>query len=247
MMFLYKQSMQFQSSLTGMQRFFSIMAHDLRSPVGTIAMIAGELQKNDKRDPEDQKQLIESMKDSSINTFNLLEDLLEWGRNMIGDLHPQPTGFSLNKLLNEEIDLAMPQAQTKQINISRDFASELFVFADENMIHTIARNLLSNAIKFTQESGSVIVFTEQNGRESSFTVMDSGIGMSQKVLRQITETNFVASHSGTNGEQGYGLGLSFCQNLVEVNHGELSIHSELGKGTSIKIKLPAFHEGHGKH
>ncbi len=247
MMFLYKQSMQFQSSLTGMQRFFSIMAHDLRSPIGTIAMIAGELQKNEKRDPEDQKQLVESMKDSSVNTFNLLENLLEWGRNMIGDLHPQPTGFSLTRLLNEEIDLANHQAQTKQINIRKDFTAEIFAFADENMSHTIARNLLSNAIKFTPEGGSVLVFTEQNVRDSSFTVTDTGIGMSQEMLKKITNANFVASHAGTKGEQGYGLGLSFCQNLVEANHGELSIHSELGKGSSIKVKLPAFHEGHGKH
>jgi len=247
LMFLYKQSMQLQSSLSGMQRFFSIMAHDLRSPIGTISMIAGELENTEKHTAEDEKLLISSMKDTASNTFNLLENLLDWGSNIIGNLHPQPAGFNLSGMLNEEIEIAKSQAMTKQIQIRKDIPADLYAFADENMCHTIVRNLLSNAIKFSSVESSIMVYTEHGFREVSFVVADKGIGMSPEIISNITNSNIVSSMPGTSGEKGYGLGLSFCQNLVEINHGELYISSEPGKGTSIKVKLPAYHEVHGKH
>jgi two-component system sensor histidine kinase/response regulator len=247
LMFLYKQSMQLQSSLIGMQRFFSILAHELRGPLGTISMIAGELSNRSERYPEDQRLIIEAMKKSSANTFNLLENLLEWGRNLLGDLHPQPIGFSLSQVLTEEVELAKTQALTKQIQIKEDIAPEILVFADEQMCHTIARNLLSNAIKFTPEGGSIRISAEQSIREALFMVSDTGIGISQEIIRELSEAHPVSSLPGTKGEKGFGLGLSFSRNLVEKNHGEMTIQSELGKGTSIRVKLPLYHEHHPKH
>jgi signal transduction histidine kinase len=247
LMFLYKQSMQLQSSLSGMHRFFSIMAHDLRSPIGTISMIAGELDHDEKRDPEDQKALIEAIKNSSTNTFNLLDNLMEWGRNLVGDLHPSPTGFNLAEVLTEEMELAKTLAQPKHIQIKNEISQGIKVFADQNMCHTISRNLLSNAIKFTPEGGWVKISSGHYHKEAMFTISDSGIGIKQEIIKKLSNANLVASMPGTKGEKGYGLGLSFCQSLVEKNHGEMIINSELGKGTTIRVKLPIFHEHHSKH
>jgi signal transduction histidine kinase len=246
LMFLYKQSMQLQSSLLGMKRFFFILAHDLRGPVSTMSMIAGDLSSNSKTYPEDQKELFELMKNASLNTFNLLENLLEWGKNLLGDLHPQKTGFNLTEVLKMELELAKSQAQTKQIQIKEDISSGIMTFGDENMCHTIARNLLSNAIKFTPEGGSIKIFAEQTLIYSLFTVSDTGIGIAQEIIKDLANANPVPSLPGTNGEKGCGLGLTFCQSLVEKNNGEMIITSELGKGTSIQVKLSPFHEQHPK-
>ena len=242
LMFLYKQSMQLQSSLNGMQRFFSIMAHDLRSPIGTLSMIAAELNNNPDRSQKDQKVLIESMKNSAANTFNLLENLLEWGSNILGDLHPQPVGFNLTEVLIEEYELAKSQALTKQIKVEENMLVGIFAFADVKMCHTIARNLLSNAIKFTPEGGTIKISAEPNNREAIFVVSDTGVGISQQLIKQLTNAIPVSSSPGTKGEQGFGLGLSFCQTLVEKNHGDMIIQSEVDKGTTIRVKLPLFHE-----
>ena len=244
LMFLYKQSMQLQSSLLGMKRFFFILAHDLRGPIRTTAMIAGDLIDNSKTDPQDQEEFFELIKDSSQNTLNLLENLLEWGKKLLGDLHPQTMGFNLSTVLKKELELAKSQAQAKQIEIKEDISSGIMTFGDENMCHTIARNLLSNAIKFTPEGGSIKIYAEQTLLYSGFTVSDTGIGITQEIIKDLANANPVSSLPGTNGEKGYGLGLSFCQSLVEINRGEMIITSELGKGTSIRIKLPPFHETH---
>jgi two-component system sensor histidine kinase/response regulator len=246
LMFLYKQSMQLQSSLLGMKRFFFILAHDLRGPIRTTSMIAGDLSSNRKAYPEDQRELFELMKNSSLNTLNLLENLLEWGKNLLGDLHPQTIGFNLSEVLKKELELAKSQAQTKQIEIKEDISNGIMTVGDENMCHTIARNLLSNAIKFTPEGGSVKIFTEQTLIYTGFTVSDTGIGIAPEIIKELLNANPVLSLPGTNGETGCGLGLSFCQSLVEKNRGEMIITSELGKGTSIRVKLPPFHETHPK-
>jgi two-component system sensor histidine kinase/response regulator len=240
LMFLYKQSMRLQSSINGMQRFFSILAHDLRGPLGTISMVAIEFNKNILNYPENQRHIIEALQKSSGTTYSLLEHLLEWGKNMLGDLRIQPKLFNLSTALNEEMDLIITQTQTKKIQIIKDLFPGLIVFADENMVHTIARNILSNAIKYTPEGGSIKVSSEQSNKDAVFVVNDTGIGISQEVIRELTEAHPVSSMPGTSGEKGYGLGLSFCQSLIEKNHGEMIIHSELGKGTTLRIKLPAY-------
>jgi two-component system, sensor histidine kinase and response regulator len=242
LLFLYRQSMQLQSSINGMQSFFSILAHDLRGPLGTISMVARELSIKSEPYPEDRKLIIESMKNAAANTYNLLNNLLEWGRNLLGDLHPQPRGFNLTEVLNDELRLAKNQAQTKKINVEENLSPFIMIFFDQDMCHTIARNLLSNAVKFTPEGGSVKITAKQTPKEALLTVSDTGIGISQELLKELSDAHPVSSMPGTKGEKGFGLGLSFCQSLIEKNLGEMTIQSELGKGTSIRIKLPLYHE-----
>lgn len=247
LMFLYRQSMQLQSSLNGMQSFFSILAHDLRGPLGTISMVARELSIKTEAYPDDRKKLIDSMKNAAANTYNLLDNLLEWGRSLLDDLHPQPTPFNLTEVLNEELQLATSQAQTKNIKIEKDLSDMIMVFIDQNMCHTIVRNLLSNAIKFTPEGGTVHITAEQTQKKGIFTIKDTGVGISRKLIMELSDANPVSSLPGTKGEKGFGLGLSFCHSLIEKNFGEMTIKSEIGKGTTIQVKLPLCHELIHKH
>jgi len=240
LLFLFKQSMQLQSSLTGMQRFFSILAHDLRGPLGTISNIAEELNRKPDAFSDSQKRLIDSMKKSSANTFSLLEHLLEWGNNLLGDLHVQPVAFNLSTALNEEIELIHSSAQAKQIVINRDIKENIIAFADENMCHTVIRNLLSNAIKYSNPESSINFNADRLNKEVIFSISDSGIGIQPELISELSKAHPVPSSLGTKGEKGFGLGLSFCQGLVEKNLGKINFESTLGIGTTVYVKLPAI-------
>lgn len=228
-------------------KFFSIISHDLKNPIGAIMGIA-ELLTEDYTtlSEEERKEMVGEILKSTQNTYSLLEDLLAWSRSQRGVITFLPTETEVLGLCRENIDFISATAMKKNIQIDCNISAGVKIKADQNMFTTIIRNLLSNAVKFSYPHGKVMVSSNQfsentNGKTTHFieiTVADNGVGISaenQKKLFRIDE-NFKST--GTMKETGTGLGLIICKEFVEIHGGRLNVISEPGKGSSFKLILP---------
>jgi two-component system, sensor histidine kinase and response regulator len=220
-------------------KFFSIIAHDLRSPftalVGMAQYLAGGI---DKLDPATAKELLEGMHKSSKNAFNLLENLLEWSRVQTGRVPMQPKDVDLYELLEESRALLQVNRENKELTIENKLQKGEVAWADENAVHTIFRNLLSNAIKFTPKGGIITVYGRRMKNRVAIMIKDTGTGMNSETMEKLFRIDRRSSTQGTEKEKGSGLGLILCKEFVERNFGELSVESEPGKGTLFSFTLP---------
>ncbi|MBE0647719.1 MAG: PAS domain-containing sensor histidine kinase [Bacteroidales bacterium] len=226
-------------------KFFSIIAHDLKGPFNSILGFADILNTEyDEYSHEERKHFIRNISTSAQNTYRLLENLLEWSRTQTNRITFNPEVLELSTVINECILMVRSQAETKDIHLFSAVEFNTYVMADENMVKTIIRNLLSNAIKFSRRRGNVRVMDRrtvnpQNNQEMiEITVQDEGIGMSQLILNQLFKIDQMIKTPGTNNEKGTGLGLILCQELVNRNNGEIWAVSETGKGSTIHFTLP---------
>ncbi|MCX6320978.1 MAG: PAS domain-containing sensor histidine kinase, partial [Bacteroidia bacterium] len=221
-------------------KFFSIIAHDLRGPlsafVAATQMLTEEIQT---MDIEEIKDITLSMKTSSINILSLLENLLEWSllRRDIMDFIPEK--LNLKKKIEACIDVLSESAREKQIEIAISIPDELEVLADNHMFDTITRNLLSNAIKFTPVGGNVSVTADYNSDHSiEVKVSDSGIGMTPELKNKLFLISEKTSRPGTEGEMGTGLGLLLVKEFIEKHGGKIWVDSEVGKGSTFMFTIP---------
>lgn len=220
-------------------KFFSILAHDLKSPLSTIVGFLEILNDHvDEFTPEEIRNFASSMNKSVKNLLALLDNLLQWSRSQTGTIEYLPSEFHLEEIINENVSLISGHAQSKRITIHTEVPEMLKVRADRNMLHTIIRNLLSNAVKFTRKGGAVSVFAAWKNGCIAITVKDNGIGMSAEKLQLLFKMDSYKSSFGTAEEKGNGLGLLLCQEFAEKNKGTLSVESQPGEGTSFTITLP---------
>lgn len=226
-------------------KFFSIIAHDLKGPFNSILGFADILHTEfDEYSDEERKHFIRNIASSAQNTYRLLENLLEWSRAQTNRLDFKPEVLELSSVINDSILLVRGQAETKDIHIFSAVEFNTRVLADENMAKTITRNLLSNAIKFSKRRGNVRVMekhiTHQETRKKMIEVMvkDDGVGMSPAVLEQIFRIDQMIKTPGTDNEKGTGLGLILCRELVMRNGGTIWAESKPGKGTTLHFTLP---------
>jgi len=219
-------------------KFFSIIAHDLKNPFITLLGFS-ELLLSDYADLSDDERIyyINEMKKSADISHSLLQNLLQWSRSQTGRIEFNPQNVDLLKLVSGIIDLLKASAERKEISISYNISPGLFVVADEDMLKTIIRNLLTNAIKFTQKGGLVTVETEFNGNYVNIIVKDTGVGMSNKVKENLFRMDISQTTFGTDNEAGTGLGLLLCKEFVEKHGGKISVQSELNKGSLFKFNL----------
>ena len=237
---LEKQSKELQALIVTKDKFFSIIAHDLRGPLGGFMqlteMMAAEF---DELSPEEQKEMTIELSHSTRNIFNLLENLLEWSRMQQGQTAFQPLEINLHELASECIHALMDSIKNKSILLEVDIPGAQNVLADKNMIQSVIRNLVSNAVKFTPRGGKVYVsadFTEKN--TLVFVVRDTGIGMNNGMISNLFQINGNIRRPGTEGEQSTGLGLLLCKEFVAKHGGELWVESEEGKGTAFYFTIP---------
>jgi signal transduction histidine kinase/ligand-binding sensor domain-containing protein len=220
-------------------KFFSIIAHDLKNPFSTIIGFSEML--NEEYHSENQEKTKEYAKiinTSAVQTLRLLENLLEWANSQRGKVSFNPDLINLNELLDEELCTLTDMANEKNIALKSTVASNLTVFADRNMIRTILRNLISNAIKFTHRNGQVEVKASASNNEVEVDVSDSGIGMTQEIISKLFRIDANLSTLGTENEKGTGLGLFLCKEFVEKHGGRIWVESEPSKGSVFKIILP---------
>jgi PAS domain S-box-containing protein len=221
-------------------KFFSIIAHDLRSPfnafLGLTQMLSedvGDMQHNEIQN------LANTLNKSATNLLRLLENLLQWARMERGLTIPKPANFSLNKLIEETLSVFLDSAKYKDVAVTTDLAKDSIVFSDYDMTKTIIRNLLSNALKYTHTGGKISLST--TALENGFikvTVKDNGIGMTQQIMDNLFSIDIDNRRPGTEGESSTGLGLVLCKEFVEANGGNLFVSSEEDKGSSFEFTLP---------
>ena len=219
-------------------KFFSIIAHDLKNPFITLLGFS-ELLLSDYADLSDDERIyyIQEMKKSADISHNLLQNLLQWSRSQTGRIEFNPQDVDLPKLVSGIIELLKATADRKEINMTYNISPGLFVVADEDMLNTIIRNLLSNAIKFTRKGGLVTVEAELNGNYVNIIVKDTGVGMSNKVRENLFRMDVNQTTFGTEDEAGTGLGLLLCKEFVDKHGGKISVQSELDKGSVFKFNL----------
>ncbi len=237
---LEKQSKELQDLIVTKDKFFSIIAHDLRGPLGGFMQLT-EMMAADFNDftNDQQKEMIIELSHSSRNIFNLLENLLEWSRMQQGQVSFLRQDINLQELASECIHTLMDSIRNKSIQIEFDIPDAQKVFADKHMIQSVIRNLVSNAVKFTPRGGKVHISanTSENGT-LVFIVRDTGIGMNHMMISNLFRINVNIRRPGTEGEQSSGLGLLLCKEFVEKHSGELWVESEEGKGSAFYFTIP---------
>ncbi|MDT8416215.1 MAG: PAS domain S-box protein [Lutibacter sp.] len=225
-------------------KFFSIISHDLINPIAGIIGFS-ELLKENSEDlhPEKIKSFATIINKSANFTLALLHDLLEWSRVQIGSIEAEKEDFILSHLLTHNITGVNSLVSSKIIDLKSDFSENLSVFADKKMVSTITRNLLSNAIKFTPKRGTITVSSKEimvNGKKMIETaITDTGIGMSEKKVKNLFKIEHNYRSAGTDKEAGTGLGLVLCNEFIEKNGGTIKVISNENVGSSFIFTLEA--------
>lgn len=239
-----KQLTEYQQELeqviASKDKFFSIIAHDLRGPfsgfIGLSELLVDEY-KN--LAPEDISSIAESMHKAAKKLFEFLENLLEWSRSQMGKIEYRPSKLDLFDAIDRAFAVLSFTADNKQISLINNIEKNVFVDADNNMLNTILRNLISNGIKFTKPGGFVKIYTEINTNDFiTIKVEDNGIGMTEEAKEKVFRIDSKYSTPGTNSESGTGLGLVLCRELVEKHNGTISVVSEKSVGTIFSFTLP---------
>jgi len=234
-------------------KFFSVIAHDLKSPFqGLLGFTDLLLDDFDILDKDEIKKYVLNIRNASHNTYSLLENLLEWSRMQSGRMQFKLTRFDISEEISEVLDILNSNAIRKGISLEKHVESGLIVEADQNMIHSVIQNLVSNAIKFSNQRGRVIVSTEIlplaelhkthqcscNRSCIKVSVKDEGIGIHPDALQRIFSLSDHYTIPGTANEPGTGLGLILCKEMVERHGGELTVNSKPGAGSTFSFTLP---------
>jgi signal transduction histidine kinase len=221
-------------------KFFSIIAHDLKNPLQALLLAIDVLYGNyDFFDEAKKKNFIQRFHDSAHHLSALLDTLLNWSRSQRGLLECNPENINIKNLVMENIHLIEEGIRKKNIEISTKIRSNAIAFADKNMVGTVIRNLLSNAVKFTPPNGHVRIQAQANDHLVEINVCDNGIGIKPENVPELFRIGTHKVSKGTIGEKGTGLGLVLCKEFVEKNNGSIDVTSTLGKGSCFKIFLPS--------
>jgi len=224
-------------------KFFSIIAHDLKNPFNNIMGFSELLLEDfDNYSKNKVKKILGWINESSTQGYNLLENLLNWSRSQTGRLQWNPESIDLVKLIVSEAELLKKTAIKKNVELYYPENVQFMSFSDSNMVRTVIRNLISNAIKFTPSSGKVEVKVEKCEKEGFWvvSVADTGVGISQAAMDDIFRIDKNTSTLGTDNESGTGLGLILCKEFVEKNAGELMVKSKSGEGSIFYFTLPSI-------
>lgn len=220
-------------------KFFSIIAHDLKNPIRSILGFSELIQEEAK---EGKNQPISSYADilhsSAKHTAELLENLLDWAKTQQNSFPFSPSEVAINDLISEEINILRPTADHKNIKLIDATVDQIMVTADRKMIGTVIRNLISNAIKFTKNGGSITVDACLLPESAVVAVTDTGIGMSEENLSKLFHIVDGFTTRGTDNEKGTGLGLALCKEFIEKHGGEIQVSSELGMGSKFSFTIP---------
>lgn len=239
-----KVNARLEQALAEKDKFFSIIAHDLRSPfIGFLALVRLMSGKITGISSEDMQKLVGDIKGNAENVFSLLENLLEWARMQRGFTAFDPQPYSLDELVHGPLELVRPSAEQKDISLYCDIPKDIIVSVDKAMINTVIRNFLFNAVKFTGRAGKIEVSVLHQGSKVEVSIQDTGVGMDDKTMASLFSLDQKCSRRGTEGERGTGLGLVLCKEFVEKHGGNILVKSVPGQGSTFSFTLPLVEEG----
>lgn len=231
---------QLNEQLITKDKFFSIIAHDLRSPLSGFLGLT-EIMKDmdlDTLDKDEFKEFNLSLNESARNIFGLLENLLEWSRFQRGMISFKPELIFLKMLMDENIGIQKSILKNKNLKVENNITSNISCIVDIQMINTVIRNIFSNAIKFTNKGGIIKFDATDNGSSIILSIKDNGIGIPKDIINKMFKVEHKISRLGTDGESSTGLGLILCKEYVTKHNGEIWVTSVEGKGSTFLIKLP---------
>lgn len=237
---LHKSQEELRQLNATKDKFFSILSHDLRSPMNSLAGMLEVISLSSASfSKEEMVQLTSRLHGSVKNLNGLLNNLLQWSMAQMGKLEYKPQQIELEKLVATNIALARLAADAKHISVSSSLEPHLEVKADWNMLDFVMRNLLSNAVKFTPQGGTISLTAEQKEEQVVLTVKDTGVGIPEENLKKLFKIGEHLSTEGTAKESGTGLGLILCKEFMERNGGTITAVSKLGEYTAFILALPA--------
>jgi len=242
-----KQKQQLQELVATKDKFFTILAHDLINPFSLLLGYTSLLSERiESYSMEETKEMINLLNKTTQQTYDLLQNLLQWAKSQTGKIILQPEILKIKSIVESNIVLLKSNIDHKSIHIENIVQDGSFVFADENMLNTVIRNLLSNAIKFTRKNGKITfaTVTDKNEQKGYITVCisDTGVGMNKETLSTLFKVEKSTTTIGTDKEKGTGLGLILCYEFVEKMGGKMWVESETGKGSKFFFTLPRYSE-----
>lgn len=237
---LYQQSKELLELNATKDKFFSVIAHDLRGPLGGLMGLA-EMMDDDsfKFTPEEEKDLRQTLSLSARNTFNLLENLLEWSQMQRGHTPFKPQILPLKEAVGECVEQLSESIRKKSVSVNIDIVDTQKVYADKNMLQSVIRNIVSNSVKFSSRGGVIKISVESTNRnEIIMLISDDGVGMNAKLLQNLFNLNANVNRSGTEGEPSTGLGLIICKDFIEKHGGRIWADSTEQCGCVFRFTLP---------
>ena len=231
---------ELQRTIAGRDKLYSVIAHDLRSPMGSIKMVLNMLILNlpSEKIGAEMYELLTMANQTTEDVFSLLDNLLKWTKSQIGKLNVVYQDVDLVEVTDGVIEIFSMVASLKKIRIREMKPEKMMVNADIDMLKTVVRNLLSNAIKFSNENSEVVVKMEEQGDMAVISVKDNGCGIDEEGQKKLLHTDTHFSTFGTNNEEGSGLGLLLCQDFVVKNGGKLWFTSKKGEGSTFYFSVP---------
>ena len=219
-------------------KFFSIIAHDLKSPFhGLLGLSRMIYEEYDSMDDSELRSSLEILKDSTENTYKLIENLLDWSRLEAGTMKFQPAHQNMFMIVEDTRMLFSQNTRIKDIAIRNKVSHTSVVWGDSNMLHSLLQNIVSNAIKFTPQGGNIEISELLYNDKIQYVVSDSGVGIGQENIDKLFRLDVSFSNRGTMDEKGTGLGLVLCKEIINIHGGDIKVQSEIGKGTKIIFTL----------
>ena len=231
---------ELQRTIAGRDKLYSVIAHDFRSPMGSIKMVLNMLILNlpSEKIGAEMYELLTMANQTTEDVFSLLDNLLKWTKSQIGKLNVVYQDVDLVEVTDGVIEIFSMVASLKKIRIREMKPEKMMVNADIDMLKTVVRNLLSNAIKFSKENSEVLVKMEEVDGMAVVSVQDYGCGISEEGQKKLLHTDTHFSTFGTNNEEGSGLGLLLCKDFVVKNGGKLWFTSKEGEGSIFSFSIP---------
>lgn len=229
---------QLQRMQKDQKQIFAVMSHDLRSPFNGILGLSKILHKNaDTLEPGLIAEMADGILESSLKVYQLLDEILQWSRNQLGAVHVEIKAIALDPLIIETISLMQESFSLKNLSVNHVTNESAVVLADSNLTKTIIRNLLANAIKYTPDEGNIDIETRYHDGEFQLVITDTGQGV-PLIIQDVLFNDCVASHCGTKGESGHGLGLSVCGDFARKQQGYLSLDKNYKEGAKLTLNFP---------
>jgi len=227
---------------TTREKLYAIIAHDLRNSIfgitGLLELILDEAKANE-IDIEDLFYKLSLIQMSADYSYKLLENMLTWVKLQSGMLELRPHAFNIHTTLDTSLDLLRPALDSKKITINQIVEVESHIIGDPNLISTILRNVINNAIKFSEPEGNIDIKIEDQSEDNiSISIKDHGIGMDDKTIKNLFNSEIRPQTEGTMREKGSGLGLILVKELAELHHSHVKVNSELGNGSEFTITIP---------
>ncbi len=236
---LYETKGSLETSMKEKDKFFSVIAHDLKSPftgvLGLSQIITDDIENFN---PSEIKNIVEKLHTSIGRLFKLLENLLEWSRLQRGLIKLELVKIPVKKLVEENTALFASKAELKNIRIFSNVPDDLEIVADKQILSLVLRNLISNSVKFTPNGGEITITVSDENKQTRVSVKDNGIGIPPEIISVIFKVGEKISRLGTEGEESTGLGLIICKEFIEKHGGTFSVISETGKGAEFTFLIP---------